>query len=116
VRLLRSEWQTPPHLSAPQFLARGFAERKLLLVVEVIRQCIRLHDEGQRALDATRTVLPYTRRVGSCEKPEITCLDCHGISAGVYTVSGTPVRDRTEAALAVPYIAIACVVASTLCD
>jgi hypothetical protein len=63
LRLLRSEWQTAPHLSAPQFLARGFAERKLLLVVEVVRQCTRLHDEGQRALDTTRTVLPYTRRV-----------------------------------------------------
>jgi Centrosomal spindle body, CEP44 len=64
-RLLKETWGVSAsqlHINATQFLApRGFVERKLLLVVEVMKRCMRIHSEAERAHLASKAVFPYTR-------------------------------------------------------
>lgn len=63
--MLRMSWDVAhirPPVTAAQLLAPGFAERKLIWAVEVVRWAQRTHEEGQRAAARSHPpVAPYTR-------------------------------------------------------
>lgn len=60
-RLATMHWRLHPHITAAQFLSRGFAERKLLLVIDMIRQARSIHNEALRLDVSRRSTLPFSR-------------------------------------------------------
>ncbi|RYE99871.1 MAG: hypothetical protein EOO41_00415 [Methanobacteriota archaeon] len=66
-----------PHITPAQFLADGFVERKIIFVVEVLRQCIDIHRQAELRAQLTRkAVPPYSRCVTQ------TCLHCPASAQG----------------------------------
>lgn len=64
-RLVRKEFNYNPVLLAKQFLSEGFAERKMLMVMDVVAACQRKHNELYRLSNSIqkceKCVLPNCR-------------------------------------------------------
>eukprot|EP00698_Gefionella_okellyi_P024558 TRINITY_DN8701_c0_g1_i1.p1 TRINITY_DN8701_c0_g1~~TRINITY_DN8701_c0_g1_i1.p1 ORF type:complete len:234 (-),score=35.11 TRINITY_DN8701_c0_g1_i1:110-811(-) len=61
-KLLITEFNYRPTLTAQQFLTPGFAERKILTVVDVIKHCKKKHNELYKAFGGSTTHLASVMR------------------------------------------------------
>lgn len=68
-RLVRHEFGYRHALTCKQFLSVGFAERKLLFVVDLLQLCRAKHLELGRELSATRKVPPVTQKADRATLP-----------------------------------------------
>lgn len=57
--MLRDEFGYTPKISREQFFITGFAERKMILVTDLIRRCIDKHDELLRNTHMKKTPDPF---------------------------------------------------------